>query len=135
MRLYFSSYYDLTLSSYFADYALTLQSPDRKRSIGTLRLHLQMKRNASEGLSKIADSREMVENARSKLVQNLRADYSQGTSGPSSSSRSNIVGAESPEPDGLQALSRIRRRLGSMKSGKLKTSLNLVDKVARVSSS
>ena len=98
MRLYFSSYYDLTLSSYFADYALTLQSPDRKRSIGTLRLHLQMKGNASEGLSKIADSREMVENARSKLVQSLCADYSQGTSGPSSSSRSNIVDAESPEP-------------------------------------
>ena len=94
-----------------------------------------MKGNASQGRSKIADSREMVENARSKLVQSLCADYSQETSGPSSSSRSSIVGAESPEPDGLQALSRIQKRLVSMKSGKLRTSLDLVDKVARVGSS
>ena len=114
---------------------MTLQSPDRKRSIGTLGLHLQMKWNASQGHSKIANSRETVENVHSKLVQSLCADYSQGTSGPSSSSRSNIAGAESPEPDGLQALSRIQKRLRSMKSGKLKTSLDLVDKVARVSSS
>ena len=81
------------------DYSLTLQSPDCKRSIGTLGLHLQMKWNASQGRSKITNSREMVENARSKLVQSLCADYSQGTSGPSSSSRSNIVDAENPEPD------------------------------------
>ena len=93
-----------------------------------------MKWNASQGRSKIINSRETVENARSKLVQSLCADYSQGTSGPSSSSRSNIVGAESPEPDGLQALSRIRKRLVSMKSGKLRTSLDLVDKAAKVCS-
>ena len=91
--------------------------------------------DARQGRSKIADSREMVENTRSKLVQSLGADYSQGIGGSSSSSRSNNIGSESPEPDGLQALSRIQMRLGSMKSGKLKTSLDLVDKVARVSSS
>ena len=123
---------DLTLSSYFADYALTLQSPDHKRSIGTLRLHLQMKENTSQGSSKIVDSREVIENARDKLFQSLNVEYPQGTSGPSSSSPPNIVGAESSEPSGLQALSRIQRRLGSMRSGNLRASLDLVDKAAKV---
>ena len=93
---------------------MTLQSPDRKRSIGTLGLHLQMKWSASQGCLKITDSREIVENTCSKLVQSLCTDYSQGTSDPSSLPWSNAVGTESPEPDGLQALSRIQRRLGLM---------------------
>ena len=76
----------------------------------------------------------MVENTRSKLVQSLSAEYSRGIIGSSSSSRFGIVGMESPEPDGLQALGRIQKRLGSMKSGKLKKSLDLVDKVAKVGS-
>ena len=113
---------------------MTLQSPDRKRSIGTLGLQLQMKGNASQARSKIADSREMVENARSKLVQGLNTNCSQRTSNSLFLSPPNNVGSESPEPDGLQALSRIRRRLGSMKSGKLRTSLDLVDKAAKVCS-
>ena len=45
------------------------------------------------------NSHETVENAHSKLVQSLCTDYLQGTSGPSSSSWSNIVCAESPELD------------------------------------
>ena len=93
-----------------------------------------MKTNAHQGRSRIANSREVVENTRSKLVQSLYADYSQGTSGSSSSLGSNNIGSEIPEPDGLQALSRIQRRLGSMKLGKLRTSLDLVDKAAKVCS-
>ena len=93
-----------------------------------------MKWSASQGCSKITDSREIVENTCSKLVQSLCTDYSQGTSDPSSLPWSNAVGTESPEPDGLQALSRIQKRLGSMRSGKLKASLDLVDKVAKVCS-
>ena len=88
-------------------------------------LQLRVKANTHQGPSKISDSRQVVENARSKLVQSLSAEYR-------SSGSPDAVSMESPESDGLQALSRIQRRLRSMKSGKLKTSLDLVDKVARV---
>jgi len=90
--------YNGTLALQSADYSLILQSPDHKRSIGTLELRLQMKANIPQSLSRIVDSRQ--------AVQNLNAKYSQEPDGSSSSQTTTPVG-ESPELDGLQALSRI----------------------------
>ena len=121
------------MTSSLADYSLTLQSPDGKRLIGTLEILLQMKTNVPQEPSRVIDSRQMVDNTRSRLVQSLIAEYSRRADG-SFSSQCNLVVTETPESDGPQALSRIQMRLESMRPGKLKMSLDLVDQVAKVSS-
>ena len=118
------------------DYFLTLQNLERKQTIGTLGLNLQNKANNRYNTSRIAASRQMVEASRSKLIDTLGAEYSDKSQTRSTSQHTtpDANTSTSEDLDGFGALNRVHERLKSMKSGKLKASLDVIDTAARVCS-
>jgi len=116
------------------DHSLILVNQRSRKSIGTLLLQLCVKTQEARISPDLTGSRQIVENVRSKIVETLNAEYPDKSLVPSIPTYA--VDAIGPdvyeEPDGFEVLTRVRNQLDSMKSGKLKVALGVIDAAAKV---
>lgn len=81
----------------------------------------------------LVGSRQIVENVRNKLVETLNLEYPDRSHSTSTSKNARSVSGGCEDADGFEILNRVHGRLESMKSGKLKTALGVIDAAAKVS--
>lgn len=74
----------------------------------------------------------MVENVRSRVSVAVRDEYVAKTHSHSSSPSAVSAADGCDDPDGFAVLNRVRDQLDSMKSGKFRTVLGVIDAAAKV---
>ena len=116
------------------DYSLVLNSPQSRKSIGTLFIRLHIKAQMARLTPDVMGSRKMVETIRSKIVENLGVEYPSRSHSPSSSANAVASTSGFGELDGFEILHRVRNRLDSMNSGKLRAALKVIDAASQVCS-
>lgn len=80
----------------------------------------------------LTGSRPIVENMRSKIVETLNVEYPDRLRFPSTSANAVSTTGGSEKPDGFEILNRVLNQLDSMKSGKLRMALGVIDAAAKV---